>query len=139
MVTFALTHSQSFAMGIAGGSVTDWRDYDTIYTERYMRMPQNNPDGYDRSASRFSASNLNGALLLIHGTMDENVHMQNTLQFAYELQKAGKSFDMMIYPRSRHRLGGPDQEKHRHIKMLEFVLRHLAAAPTPRAPTSVRR
>lgn len=139
MVTYALTHSRSFAMGIAGGSVTDWRDYDTIYTERYMRMPQNNPDGYDRSASRFSAANLSGALLLIHGTMDENVHMQNTLQFAYELQKAGKSFDMMIYPRSRHRLGGLDQEEHRHIKMLEFVLRHLAAAPTPRAPTSVKR
>ena len=133
MVTYALTHSRSFAMGIAGASVTDWRDYDTIYTERYMRMPQNNPDGYERSTSRFAADDLNGALLLVHGTMDENVHMQNTLQFAYELQKAGKSFDMMIYPRSRHRLGGLDLEKHHHAKMLEFVLEHLGA------PTSVRR
>ena len=65
MVTYALTHSRSFAMGIAGGSVTDWRDYDTIYTERYMRMPQNNPDGYERSTSRFAADDLNGALLLV--------------------------------------------------------------------------
>ena len=138
MVTYALTHSRSFAMGIAGGSVTDWRDYDTIYTERYMRMPQNNPDGYEGSASRFAAANLNGALLLIHGAMDENVHMQNTLQFAYELQKAGKSFDMMIYPRSRHRLGGPDLEKHRHIKMLDFVLQHLRPEPVTSTSTSVR-
>ena len=139
MVTYALTHSRSFAMGIAGGSVTDWRDYDTIYTERYMRMPQNNPDGYDRSASRFAASDLSGALLLVHGTMDENVHLQNTLQFAYEIQKAGKSFDMMIYPRSRHRLGGLDLEKHHHNKMLEFVLQHLGTARAAGAATSVRR
>ena len=125
MVSYALTHSQSFKMGIAGGSVTDWRDYDTIYTERYMRMPQNNQEGYRRSSPRFSAANLHGALLLVHGSMDENVHMQNTLQFSYELQKAGKPFDMMIYPRSRHRLGGLDLEKHRHAKMLEFIMRHL--------------
>ena len=63
MVSYALTHSQSYAMGIAGGSVTDWRDYDTIYTERYMRMPQNNPDGYRNSSPRFAASDLHGALL----------------------------------------------------------------------------
>ena len=125
MVSYALTHSLSFAMGIAGGSVTDWRDYDTIYTERYMLMPQNNPAGYRTSSPRFAAADLHGALLLIHGTMDENVHMQNTLQFANELQKAGKTFEMMIYPRSRHRLGGLDLEKHRHITMLDFVLEHL--------------
>jgi len=125
MVSYALTHSQSFTMGIAGGSVTDWRDYDTIYTERYMRMPQNNQEGYRRSSPRFSAANLHGALLLVHGSMDENVHMQHTLQFSYELQKAGKPFDMMIYPRSRHRLGGLDLEKHRHTKMLDFVMRYL--------------
>ena len=133
MVSYALTHSRSFAMGIAGGSVTDWRDYDTVYTERYMLMPQNNPDGYQRSSPRFAAGDLHGALLLIHGTMDENVHMQNTLQFAYELQKAGKAFDMMLYPKSRHRLEDPDLEKHRHITMLDFVMRYLrpgTAAPT---------
>ena len=125
MVSYALTHSDRWSMGIAGGSVTDWRDYDTIYTERYMRMPQHNPDGYRNSSPRFDAANLQGALLLVHGSMDENVHMQNTLQFALELQKAGKPFDMMIYPQSRHRLGGPDLELHRRQQMLAFVLEHL--------------
>ncbi len=125
MVSYALTHSRRWTMGIAGGSVTDWRDYDTIYTERYMRMPQHNPDGYRRSSPRFDAADLHGALLLVHGSMDENVHMQNTLQFALALQQAGKPFDMMIYPQSRHRLGGPDLELHRREKMLAFVLEHL--------------
>ena len=139
MVSYALTHSRSFTLGIAGGSVTDWRNYDTIYTERYMRMPQNNGDGYRRSSPRFAAADLHGSLLLVHGTMDENVHMQHTLQFAYELQKAGKSFDMMIYPQSRHRLGGPELEKHRHIKMLDFVMRHLRPHSATPAPTSATR
>ncbi len=125
MVSHALTHSDRWAMGIAGGSVTDWRDYDTIYTERYMRMPQHNPEGYERSSPRFRAENLSGSLLLVHGSMDENVHMQNTLQFAHALQKANKPFEMMIYPKSRHRLGGPDLEHHRREQMLAFVLEHL--------------
>ncbi len=125
MVSYALTHSRRWSMGIAGGSVTDWRDYDTIYTERYMRTPQNNAEGYRRSSPRFRAADLHGALLLVHGSMDENVHMQNTLQFAYALQQAGKPFDMMIYPKSRHRLGSPDLEHHRRAMMLDFVLEHL--------------
>ncbi len=125
MVSYALTHSDRWAMGIAGGSVTDWRDYDTIYTERYMRMPQHNPEGYERSSPRFKAANLSGALLLVHGSMDENVHMQNTLQFAHELQRANRRFELMIYPKSRHRLGGPDLERHRREQMLAFVLEHL--------------
>ena len=139
MVSYALTHSRSFTLGIAGGSVTDWRNYDTIYTERYMRMPQNNGEGYRRSSPRFAAADLHGSLLLVHGTMDENVHMQHTLQFAYELQKAGKPFDMMIYPQSRHRLGGPELEKHRHVKMLDFVMRHLRPHSVTPAPTSATR
>ena len=125
MTSYALTHSDSFAMGIAGGTVTDWRDYDTIYTERYMRTPQNNPDGYRESSPRFNAADLHGALLLIHGTMDDNVHMQNTLQFAYELQKAGKQFDLMLYPRQRHGIVDPDQNAHLRQKMLDFTLEHL--------------
>ncbi len=136
MVSYALTHSQRYVMGIAGGSVTDWRDYDSIYTERYMRMPQNNPDGYRKSSPRFSAADLHGALLLVHGSMDENVHMQNTLQFAYELQRADRPFDMMIYPKSRHRLGGPDLEKHRRTTMLDFALEHLQPAGPAPATTS---
>ena len=121
MTSYALTHSDLFTMGIAGGTVTDWRDYDTIYTERYMRTPQNNPEGYRLSSPRFNAANLQGELLLIHGTMDDNVHLQNTLQFAYELQKAGKQFDLMLYPRSRHGITDPELNMHLRRKMLDFI------------------
>jgi len=125
MVSYVLTHSKRWSMGIAGGSVTDWRDYDSIYTERYMRTPEHNSNGYRQSSPRFNASSLYGNLLLVHGSMDENVHMQNTLQFAYALQDAGKSFEMMIYPKSTHRLGTPALEYHRRKKMLAFILEHL--------------
>ncbi|MDA1092224.1 MAG: S9 family peptidase [Acidobacteria bacterium] len=136
MTSYALTHSTSFAMGIAGGTVSDWRNYDTIYTERFMRTPQNNPDGYRRSSPRFAAANLHGALLLIHGTMDDNVHLQNTMQLTYELQKAGKQFDLMLYPRSRHGVTDADLNLHLRRRMLDFILLHLrpsgggAAGPT---------
>ena len=107
MVTYALTHSTSFAMGIGGGNVTDWRLYDSIYTERFMLMPQNNPEGYAKSSALAAAKNLHGQLLLIHGVIDENVHAQNTLKFTYELQKAGKPFRLMLYEKSRHGVTDP--------------------------------
>lgn len=129
MTSYALTHSTSFAMGIAGGSVTDWRDYDSIYTERYMLTPQNNPDGYARTAPRAAAKNLHGQLFLIHGTMDDNVHMQNTIQFAYELQKAGKPFELMLYPKSRHGVVDPALLRHMRDRMLDFTLRTLKPEP----------
>ncbi|HET8647107.1 MAG TPA: prolyl oligopeptidase family serine peptidase, partial [Vicinamibacteria bacterium] len=121
MVTYALTHSRSFAMGIAGGSVTDWRDYDTIYTERYMRTPGNNPEGYRDTAPRAAAANLSGKLLLLHGAIDDNVHPQNTMQLAHELQKAGRPFRLMLYPKSRHGITDPALLKHLRATMLEFV------------------
>ena len=107
MTSYAMTHSKSFKMGIAGGTVSDWRNYDTIYTERYMLTPQNNPEGYRRSSPVHAAKDLHGRILLIHGAIDDNVHMQNTVQFVYELQKAGKQFDLMIYPKSRHGVTDP--------------------------------
>jgi dipeptidyl-peptidase-4 len=125
MTTYALTRSKSFKIGIAGGSVTDWRLYDTIYTERYMATPQNNPEGYKKSAPQAAAGNLSGKLLLIHGMIDDNVHMQNTIQFAYELQKAGKPFQLMLYPRSRHGVMDPLLVKHMRSMMTEFVLTNL--------------
>jgi len=125
LTSYALTHSKSFAAGIAGGSVTDWRDYDTIYTEKYMGTPQNNPEGYRKSSPVFAAKDLHGELLLIHGTMDDNVHLQNTVQFAYELQKGGKSFELMLYPKSRHGLTEPLLVRHLRGLMLEFILRTL--------------
>jgi dipeptidyl-peptidase-4 len=129
MTAYALTHSSSFAMGIAGGSVVDWREYDSIYTERFMMLPKNNPDGYQRTAPLKAAANLHGQLLLIHGTMDDNVHMANTMQFAYELQKAGKPFELMLYPQSRHGVTDPLLMKHLHERMLDFTLRTLKPEP----------
>jgi dipeptidyl-peptidase-4 len=123
MTTYALTHSTSWSAGIAGGPVTDWRDYDTIYTERYMKLPANNADGYRKTAPRFAAAQLHGRLLLLHGTMDDNVHVQNTLQFAYELERAGKPFEMMLYPRSRHGITDPLLNLHLRRLMLDFITR----------------
>jgi dipeptidyl-peptidase-4 len=125
MTCYALTHSKSFAMGIAGGSVTDWRNYDSVYTERYMRTPANNPEGYRSTAPRFAAADLHGELLLIHGAVDDNVHPQNTLQMAYELQKAGKPFELMLYPRSQHSVSDPRLVYHLHRTMLDFIERTL--------------
>ncbi|HVF46516.1 MAG TPA: prolyl oligopeptidase family serine peptidase, partial [Pyrinomonadaceae bacterium] len=125
MTSYALTHSSSWKIGIAGGTVTDWRLYDTIYTERYMMTPQNNREGYDRNSILKAAKDLSGRLLLIHGVMDDNVHMQNTIQFANELQKEGKQFDLMLYPTQRHGVTNPAQVRHMYTMMTEFILKNL--------------
>ncbi len=125
MTSYALTHSQAFKIGIAGGSVTDWRDYDSIYTERYMGTPQNNPEGYRKSSPVNAAKNLQGKLLLIHGAIDDNVHMQNTMQFVYELQKAGKQFELMLYPKQRHGVTDPLLLKHMRQMMTDFIVKNL--------------
>jgi dipeptidyl-peptidase-4 len=125
MTLYALTHSKSFRMGIAEGAVTDWRNYDTIYTERYMGLPKDNQDGYRRSSPRFSAADLTGELLLIHSALDDNVHPQNAMQFAYELQKAGKPFQMMMYPKSAHGVSDPQLTPHLRGMMLDFTTKNL--------------
>lgn len=127
MVAYALTHSTSFSAGIAGAPVTDWRSYDSIYTERVMLMPQNNPEGYRKSSPRFAAGDLHGHLLLIHGAIDDNVHPQNTMQFARALQHAGKEFEMMIYPSERHTI--VDQKTLYHVQktVLSFLKRRVFA------------
>jgi dipeptidyl-peptidase-4 len=123
MTAYALTHSTGWSAGIAGAPVTDWRNYDTVYTERYMGTPQNNPDGYRNTAPTRAAANISGRLLLLHGAIDDNVHMQNSIQFAYALQDAGKPFEMMIYPRSRHGVTNPDLSLHLQRTTFDFVLR----------------
>lgn len=125
MTTYAMTHSRSFKIGIAGGTVSDWRLYDSIFTERVMMTPKNNPEGYDKSSVLKAAGNLSGRLLLIHGVMDNNVHMQNTTRLAYELQKANKQFDLMIYPTQRHGITEPAQIRHWYQMMTDFVLKNL--------------
>jgi dipeptidyl-peptidase-4 len=125
MTAFALTHSTTWKVGIVGAPVTDWRLYDTIYTERFMATPQNNPEGYEKSSVVKAAKNLNGKMLLIHGAIDDNVHMQNSIQFIYELQKAGKQFEFMPYPKSRHGVTDPRLVRHMREMMLKFVVENL--------------
>jgi dipeptidyl-peptidase 4 len=117
MTAFAMTHSTLFSAGIAGGTVTDWRDYDTIYTERYMLTPEENPEGYDKTSVVKAAKDLHGRLLLVHGVMDDNVHAQNAWRFVRALQSAGKEFEMMFYPGARHGVGGGHYQK----LQLEFI------------------
>ncbi|HED66888.1 MAG TPA: S9 family peptidase [Planctomycetes bacterium] len=106
---FALTHSDRFALAIAASGVYDWRMYDTIYTERYMSTPDRNPEGYAKTSVVEAAANLHGHLLLTHGVMDDNVHVQNAMQLVYALQKANKSFELMLYPQNRHGISNRDQ------------------------------
>lgn len=123
MTAYALTHSKKWSSGIAVAPVIDWRTYDSIYTERLMLLPQNNPDGYRASSPRFDAKDLHGRLLLIHGTTDDNVHLQNTIQFAYELQQLGKPFEMMLYPKTRHTVYDKKTQFHMQGLMLDFIRR----------------
>jgi dipeptidyl aminopeptidase/acylaminoacyl peptidase len=123
--SYAMTHSKLFRAGIAGAPVTDWNNYDSIYTERYMDTPQNNPSGYQSSSVVAAAGDLHGRLMLIHGEIDDNVHMANTLQLAHALQKAHKAFDLMIYPNNRHGIVDADQVFHQYQLMTNFFQQHL--------------
>ncbi len=95
-----------FKAAIAVAPVTDWRLYDTIYTERFMRTPQENSQGYTSGSPNTHAAKLKGNFLLIHGTGDDNVHAQNTTQLVHALQEAGKQFDMRLYPNKTHSIAG---------------------------------
>lgn len=121
----AMTHSKVFAVGVAGGSVTDWQNYDSIYTERFMGLPSKNRAGYESTSPLKSADQLHGRVLLLHGEVDDNVHMANTLQMAEALQNAGKKFDMMLYPGSAHsiRFGMPTY--HLMATTWEFLQREM--------------
>ncbi len=122
---FALTHSERFKLGISGAPVTDWRLYDSIYTERYMDLPLANAKGYGRSSVLEAAANLSGKLLLIHGVIDENVHLQNSLNLAEKLQLAGIPFQLMLYPGNRHPVVDPAQKRHLYSMMAQFIYDNL--------------
>jgi dipeptidyl-peptidase-4 len=125
---YAMTRSREFAAGIAVAGVTDFRYYDTIYTERYMGKPSENEEGYRASAPAHRAADLHGRLLLVHGTADDNVHPQNALRFADELITAGKQFDFMLYPRADHGISRPAARRHLFQLMLDFWERNLKTA-----------
>jgi dipeptidyl-peptidase-4 len=118
----------TFSAGIAYAPVTDWRLYDSIYTERYMDLPADNPDAYRDGSPISSAANLAGALLVCHGTMDNNVHFQHTVRLAGEYQKEGKLFDLMIYPRTRHGVRLSENRLHFHRLKTAFLERTLIRA-----------
>ena len=105
MTLYALTHSDRFKAGISVAPVTSWHDYDSIYTERYMGLLKDNASGYDDSIVS-AADRLHGSLLLVHGTSDDNVHFQNTIQMTDALIKAGKQFRLMVYPNKTHGIAG---------------------------------
>ncbi len=121
LTSYVMTHSDCIAAGIAGSPVTDWANYDTIYTERYMGTPQENPDGYRKASVVSQASRLHGRLLLVHGLRDDNVHPANTFQLVRALQQAGRRFDLMIYPQSRHAI----HEQHYSRLRYDFILESL--------------
>ncbi len=125
MTSYFMTRTNTLKMGIAGGLVGDWALYDSIYTERYMLTPKNNPDGYAKNSVITAAKNLSGKLLIIHGMMDNNVHMQNSVKFIYELQKADKQFQFMPYPTQQHGVSDPLQVKHLYTMMTDFVEKNL--------------
>jgi dipeptidyl-peptidase-4 len=115
---YAMTHSDRFRAGVAVAPVVDWRNYDSIYTERYMSNPADFPAGYRDFSVVNSAANLKGRLLLAAGTGDDNVHMENTVQFVQQLIKAGIPYDLQIYPDKTHSIAGPDAQTHLFNRIL---------------------
>jgi dipeptidyl-peptidase-4 len=109
MTLFTVTHTSGLIKAaIAGAPVTNWRNYDTIYTERYMGLPQDNEAGYNASSPALHAAGMQGTkLLIIHNQEDDNVHFQNSVQMAAALEKAGKQFTMLVYPQRTHHVSGP--------------------------------
>lgn len=115
----------AFKAGVAIAPVTDWRFYDTVYTERFMRTPQQNASGYDKGSALKLAHQLQGNLLLIHGTTDDNVHLQNTIEYSRALIKADKHFDMFIFPDKNHFIAEDNSRMYLYNKVIDYFKRNL--------------
>ena len=114
-----------FKLGIAVAPVTNWRFYDTIYTERFLQTPQENPEGYDKNSPINFAHLMKGKYLLIHGTADDNVHYQNAIEMAEALIQNNKDFEFMTYPDKNHGIYGGNTRHHLYKKMTDFLLNNL--------------
>ena len=126
MTSLAMTKNPDlFKMGIAVAPVTNWRYYDTVYTERYLKTPQENPGGYDDNSPVQFAQNLKGKFLLVHGTGDDNVHFQNSIAFVDALIKANKDYQTLYYPNRNHGIAGGNTRLHLYRQMTNFVLQNL--------------
>lgn len=126
MTSLAMTKGADvFKMGIAVAPVTNWRYYDSIYTERFLQTPQENPEGYDQNSPTTFANLLKGKFLLIHGTADDNVHFQNSMEFSEALIQNKKQFDFMAYPDKNHGIYGGHTRPQLYEKMTNFILENL--------------
>jgi dipeptidyl-peptidase-4 len=126
MTCYAMTNAPDvFRAGVAIASVTDWRLYDSVYAERYLKLPSENPEGYRDSSPVNQADKLKGALLLMHGTTDDNVHWHNTLIFADRLVRAGKQYELQLYAGATHRSYRNDQRLDEYARLVEFFERRL--------------
>ncbi len=131
MTALALTYGADvFTHGMARGTVADWRLYDTHYTERYMGTPQNNPDGYKNSSVLTYIDKYKGMLQIVHGTSDDNVHMQNSMQLISALEDKGKDFELMLYPGGRHGWSGPKSVHSVNLRT-KFIYKYLLEKPIP--------
>ncbi len=120
-----LKGNDTFSLAIAVAPVTNWRFYDTIYTERFMGLPNDNPEGYDLNSPLNFANLLEGEYLLIHGSADDNVHLQNTMRMVEELIQENKQFEWMIYPDKNHGIYGGKTSIHLYNKMTNFIQNNL--------------
>lgn len=125
MTLYAMTHSDRFKAGVAVAPVTNQANYDSIYTERYMGLLKDDKAGYEQSDITRSADKLHGALLLVHGTSDDNVHFQNSIQMINALIAAGKQFRLMIYPNKTHSIAGKDARVHLFTMIAEHFEKEL--------------
>lgn len=126
MSLFCMTNNEKvFKAGIAVAPVTDYRFYDTAYAERFMRRPQENFSGYDASSALLRADKLQGNLLIIHGSADDNVHVQNTMLFIDKLVAADKQFEMQLYTDKDHSILGSQTRRHLYTRMSEFLFKNL--------------
>jgi dipeptidyl-peptidase-4 len=122
---YALSHSSRFAAGVAVAPVTDWGNYDSIYTERYLGQPAEFPSSYKDFSVINQAQNLKGRLLLVQGTGDDNVHMGNTIQYIQQLISANIPFDLQLYPRKTHSIAGTDARTHLYERILSHFEENL--------------
>lgn len=114
-----------FKMAMSVAPVTNWRYYDNIYTERFLQKPQDNPSGYDDNSPCFFADKMQGDFLLIHGTADDNVHFQNSMDLVTQLNKAEKQYEQFFYPNKNHSIYGGNTRYHLYVKLTDFVLKNL--------------
>jgi dipeptidyl-peptidase-4 len=133
MTCMALTYGADvFNYGIASYSVTDWHLYDSHYTERFMDSPKENPEGYKLTSVMMYADKYKGMLRIVHGTMDDNVHLQNSIQLVDKLEDLNKHFEFMVYPGERHGWGGP-KGVHSRAEANRFYYQYLLGKPVPEA------